>query len=48
MIANYIAVDVQGDEFDRVATEHPLPFVARYLMGFPPTRDIMHLDPALN
>jgi hypothetical protein len=46
--ANYVAVNVEGDEFDRVAAEYPLPFVARFLMGFPPARDIVRLDPALN
>ncbi len=46
--ADYVAVTVEGNEFDRVAAEYPLPFVARFLMGFPPTRDIVRLDPALN
>jgi hypothetical protein len=46
--ANYLAVNVVGDEFERVAAEFPLPFVVRFLMGFPPERDIVRLDPALN
>ena len=46
--ANYVAVNVEGDEFDRAAAEFPLSFVIRFLMGFPPTRDIVRLDPALN
>ena len=48
MAANYVAVTVEGDEFDRVAVGYPVPFVARFLMGFPPTRDIVRLDAALN
>jgi hypothetical protein len=45
---NYMAVTVEGDEFKRVAAEYPLPFVVRLLMGFPPSRDIVRLDPAMN
>ena len=44
--ANYTAAVVTGSEFDRVAEEYPIPFVARFLMGFPPERDIVRLDPA--
>ena len=43
--AEYIAVPITGDEFDRVATEHPLTFPVLFLMGFPPQRDILRLDP---
>jgi hypothetical protein len=43
-----VAVIVKGDEFDRVAGEYPLPFVARFLMGFPPERDIVRLDRVSN
>ena len=43
--ADYVAVVVEGDEFDRVADAYRLPFVARFLMGFPPSRDIVRLDP---
>ncbi len=46
--ADYVAVTVEGDEFDSVAAEYPLPFVARFLMGFPPERDIVRLDPVVN
>lgn len=42
---DYVAVDVEGEEFEKVAAEFPLPFVVRLLMGFPPTRDIVRLDP---
>ena len=42
---DYVAVVVTGDEFDRIAAEFPLPFPIRFLMGFPPERDIVRLDP---
>ena len=42
----YTAVAVEGEEFDRIAAEFPLGFVVRFLMGFPPERDIVRLDPA--
>ena len=45
--ADYIAVPVEGEEFERVAAEHPLPLPILFLMGFPPPRDILRLDPAL-
>ncbi len=45
--ADYIAVPVEGEEFERVAAEHPLPLPILFLMGFPPARDILRLDPAL-
>ena len=44
--ADYVAVQVGGEEFERVATEFPLPLVVRFLMGFPPPRAILRLDPA--
>lgn len=43
--AAYTAVPVTGEEFDRVVSEHPLPFPVLFLMGFPPERDILRLDP---
>ena len=43
--ANYVAIVVTGDEFDRISAEFPLPFLVRFLMGFPPERDIVRLDP---
>ncbi len=45
--ADFIAVPVEGEEFERVAAEHPLPLPILFLMGFPPPRDILRLDPAL-
>lgn len=43
--APYTAIVVEGEEFDKVATRVPLGFVVRLMMGFPPERDIMRLDP---
>ena len=43
--ADYLAVTVEGTEFDEVAAAYPLPFMVRFLMGFPPERDILRLDP---
>ena len=45
-VADYVAVPVEGEEFERVAAEHPIPFPVRFLMGFPPPRDILRLDPS--
>jgi len=44
MVSDYVAVPVEGEEFRRVAAEYPLPFLVRFLMGFPPERDILRLD----
>ena len=46
-VGDYIAVPVEGEEFERVAAEHPLPLPVRFLMGFPPPRQILRLDPRL-
>jgi hypothetical protein len=40
----YRAVEVTGDEYDRVAAEYPRPLVGRILQGFAPRR-ILRLDP---
>ena len=45
VISDRIAVSVEGEEFEWVAAEHPLPLQARFLMGFPPQRQILRLDP---
>ena len=45
VVADYLAVPVEGEEFERVAGEHPLPLRFLFLMGFPPPRDILRLDP---
>ena len=43
----YIAVPVEGEEFEQVAAQYPLGVLVRFLMGFPPPRDILRLDPAM-
>ena len=42
---NYVAVPLEGEELDRIAEEFPIPLFMRFLMGFPPPRDILRLDP---
>ena len=46
-VEDYIAVSVEGEEFELVAAGFPFPFPARFLMGFPPPRQILRLDPHL-
>ena len=46
VVADYLAVPVEGAEFERVAAENPIPFRFLFLMGFPPEREILRLDPA--
>ena len=41
---DYMAVPLEGEEFERVAAGYPLPISARFLMGFPPPRKILRLD----
>ena len=43
--SDYTAVLVTGAEHDRVQADHPIPIVARILMGFAP-RHFFRLDPA--
>jgi hypothetical protein len=40
---DYTAVLMQGADHDRVAEDTALPFIARFIMGFPP-REFMRLD----
>lgn len=40
----YRAVPVDGEEYERVAAEFPIPLPIRFLMGFPP-RDLLRLEP---
>ncbi len=47
VVADYIVVAMEGEEFERVAAQHPLPLPILFLMGFPPPRDILRLDPAM-
>lgn len=42
----YTAVAVEDAEHTAVSERFPLPFLVRFLMGFPPERDILRLDPA--
>ncbi len=42
--AKYLAVRVEGEEFDRVDEVHPMPLPVLFVMGFPPTRDVLRLD----
>ena len=44
-ISDYVAVPIAGREFQSVAEAFPLPLVVRFLMGFPPQRNILRLDP---
>ncbi len=44
--SDFVAAPVKGKEFERVASEFPLPLPIRFLMGFPPSREILRLDPA--
>jgi len=45
VVSDHIVVPVDGEEFERVAAENPLPLPIRFLMGFPPPREILRLDP---
>ena len=44
-VKDYVAVSVEGDEFEMVARGFPLPLPAKIMMGFPPKRQILRLDP---
>jgi len=44
-VKDYVAVPVKGDEFEMVALGFPLPLPAKIMMGFPPKRQILRLDP---
>ena len=43
--SDYLAVAVVGQEFEKVSADYPLPLFVRFLMGFPPERNILRLDP---
>ena len=45
VVADYIAVPITGEEFERVDAGFPLSFPVRFAMGFPPEREILRLDP---
>ena len=44
-VKDYVAVPVEGDEFEMVARGFPLRLPAKIMMGFPPKRQILRLDP---
>lgn len=44
-VGEFTAVPVEGEEHARVAADYPLPLPIRILMGFPPPRQILRLDP---
>ncbi len=44
-VKDYVAVPVEGDEFEMVTLGFPLPLPAKIMMGFPPKRQILRLDP---
>jgi len=43
--ADYTAAPVTGEEFDFVAERFPIPFTVWMMMGFPPEREVLRLDP---
>lgn len=47
-VGDYLAVQIEGAEFDKVAAIYVLPLPARFLMGFPPEREILRLDPVMS
>ena len=48
VVSDYTAVPVDGEEYERVVTRVPIPLTAKILMGFPPTRSILRLDPVVS
>ena len=47
VVSDYVAVPVAGEEFKRVAAEHPLALLSRFLMGFRPPRHILRMAPVM-
>ena len=47
-VKDYVAVPVEGDEFEMVASGFPLRLPVKIMMGFPPKRQILRLDPLEN
>ena len=47
-VKDYVAVPVEGDEFEMVARGFPLRLPVKIMMGFPPKRQILRLDPLEN
>ena len=44
-LQDYIAVPVEGEEFRKVSAENPIPTRMWVMMGMPPKRQILRLDP---
>ena len=44
-VKDYVAVPVEGEEFEMVARGFPLRLPVKIMMGFPPKRQILRLDP---
>ena len=47
-VKDYVAVSVEGDEFEMVDRGFPLRLPVRIMMGFPPKRQILRLDSRVN
>ena len=43
-VNNYVAVPIEGEEFEQVASDHPIPTRIWVMMGLPPKRQILRLD----
>lgn len=48
VVADYVAVPIEGEEFDMVDRGFPLRLPVKIMMGFPPKRQILRLDPSDN
>ena len=48
VVADYTAVPVDGEEYEMVVTRVPIPLAAQFMMGFPPMRNILRLDPVIS
>ena len=44
-LQDYIAVPIEGEEFRKVSVENPIPTRMWVMMGMPPKRQILRLDP---
>ena len=44
-VQDYIATPIEGEEFEKVSAENPIPTMVWVMMGMPPKRQILRLDP---
>ena len=44
-LQDYLAVPIEGEEFRKVSVENPIPTRMWVMMGMPPKRQILRLDP---